>query len=201
MAKPTNIDPLEIIKAAKICLQKKGIAATTLKDVAKLAGVAQGTVYYHFKTKEDLMLAVIQLTIDGHLKTMDRIWDNAEDLPSKVSSVIDATRDAYGKDYNFHRLILNMAAIAIHNGRADKEFSHQLEKVLALVEGFCQKLIKSDVFGSSTTKQMSRIILAVITGLALQSIFHKNMDIDGAYQCFKQMMSEYAREDTTAKTD
>lgn len=37
---------------------------------------------------------------------------------------------------------------------------------------------------------MSRIIVAVVIGLALQSIFQKEMDIDGVYESFKIMLKQ-----------
>lgn len=48
-----------LIAAARETIYAQGVEATTLADIAAAAGVPLGNVYYYFKTKNDLVLAVI----------------------------------------------------------------------------------------------------------------------------------------------
>ena len=50
---------LKLLQAAASLFAKKGISATTTKDVATHARVAHGTVFAHFPTQEALLVAVI----------------------------------------------------------------------------------------------------------------------------------------------
>lgn len=52
--------PSELTAAALALFVEKGFAATRLDDVAALAGVAKGTLYLYFASKEALFKAVIQ---------------------------------------------------------------------------------------------------------------------------------------------
>ncbi|WP_248321050.1 TetR/AcrR family transcriptional regulator [Caballeronia sp. Sq4a] len=52
--------PGEIIDVALMCFLEAGYEATRLDDVARRAGVAKGTVYLYFETKEHLFRAVVQ---------------------------------------------------------------------------------------------------------------------------------------------
>ncbi|WP_175942986.1 TetR/AcrR family transcriptional regulator [Caballeronia sp. BCC1704] len=52
--------PGEIIDVALACFLEAGYEATRLDDVARRAGVAKGTVYLYFETKEHLFRAVVQ---------------------------------------------------------------------------------------------------------------------------------------------
>jgi AcrR family transcriptional regulator len=49
-----------LIAAARETMYAQGVEATTLADIAAAAGVPLGNVYYYFKTKNDLVLAVIE---------------------------------------------------------------------------------------------------------------------------------------------
>ncbi len=49
-----------LIQAAKELYHRQGYHRTTLADVANAAGIPLGSVYYHFRTKEALVEAVIQ---------------------------------------------------------------------------------------------------------------------------------------------
>jgi AcrR family transcriptional regulator len=55
--------PAEIIESALSAFAEKGFAAAKLDDIARDAGVAKGTLYLHFKTKEDLFRAVVRTAI------------------------------------------------------------------------------------------------------------------------------------------
>jgi AcrR family transcriptional regulator len=48
-----------LVAAAAQMLHQQGVEATTLADIAAAAGVPLGNVYYYFKTKNDIITAVI----------------------------------------------------------------------------------------------------------------------------------------------
>lgn len=49
---------ISIISAAIEIFSKKGYAATSTSEIAKKANVAEGTIFHHYKTKKDLLLAI-----------------------------------------------------------------------------------------------------------------------------------------------
>jgi AcrR family transcriptional regulator len=54
-----------ILDAAARAFQERGYASVTLKDIAALAAMQAGSLYYHFDTKEDLVEAVLDAGVDG----------------------------------------------------------------------------------------------------------------------------------------
>ena len=52
-----------LVAAATRLLHQQGIERTTLADIAQLADVPAGNVYYYFKTKDDVIAAVV----DAHV--------------------------------------------------------------------------------------------------------------------------------------
>src|ERR1700739_2362726 len=49
-----------LIAAASQLLHQHGVEKTTLADIAQAADVPVGNVYYYFKTKDDIITAVIE---------------------------------------------------------------------------------------------------------------------------------------------
>jgi AcrR family transcriptional regulator len=49
-----------LVEAACDLVYRHGIARTTLADIAQAADVPAGNVYYYFKTKDDIVAAVVQ---------------------------------------------------------------------------------------------------------------------------------------------
>lgn len=59
----------ELVSAAASLFSERGVAKTTVSDIVKVAGVAQGTFYLYFDSKDEVVLAVVErmgeATIDG----------------------------------------------------------------------------------------------------------------------------------------
>ena len=49
-----------IINAATRLFAEKGYKETSMAELAKVTGVAQGTIFYHFKNKEELFLSILK---------------------------------------------------------------------------------------------------------------------------------------------
>jgi len=56
-----------LVAAARDLLYRQGVEHTTLADIAETAEVPLGNVYYYFKTKDDLVAAVVQTHV-GQLR-------------------------------------------------------------------------------------------------------------------------------------
>ena len=67
-----------ILDAASELIQRWGYRKTTIDDIAKQAGVAKGTIYLHWKTREELFLTLIQRE---RLNTAKQIAQQLADLP------------------------------------------------------------------------------------------------------------------------
>lgn len=50
---------LRIVEAAMDIFSEKGFASTSTSEIAQRAGVAEGTIFRHYKTKKDLLLAIV----------------------------------------------------------------------------------------------------------------------------------------------
>lgn len=53
----------QILLAAIDSFSEKGYAATSTSEIAKKAGVAEGTIFRHYKTKKDLLMAIVAPTM------------------------------------------------------------------------------------------------------------------------------------------
>src|ERR1035437_6861922 len=71
-----------VMRAALHLFVKKGIDGTTIKDIAREAGVAEGSLYRHYKSKDDLAWHLFS----AHLKEF------TNDLTSKVFAEPTARR-------------------------------------------------------------------------------------------------------------
>ncbi|RFM26450.1 TetR/AcrR family transcriptional regulator [Deminuibacter soli] len=70
----TSDKRLQIIATAQKLFQKKGLGMVTMEDVAKAAGMGKSSLYYYFKSKEEIFNAVLETEISEILlETIKRI--------------------------------------------------------------------------------------------------------------------------------
>ncbi|MGV0584327.1 helix-turn-helix domain-containing protein [Mycobacteroides chelonae] len=68
----------EILDASAELFTTDGFAATTTRRIAEAVGVQQASLYYHFKTKDDILDALLAMTIDQPLHYAGLIADRPE---------------------------------------------------------------------------------------------------------------------------
>ncbi|MFC0189350.1 TetR/AcrR family transcriptional regulator [Fictibacillus aquaticus] len=54
---------VKILEAATEIFAERGYAATSTNEIARRAGVAEGTIFRHYKTKKDLLLSIVTPTM------------------------------------------------------------------------------------------------------------------------------------------
>ena len=80
----------EILDAAETLFTLKGFDKTSTNEILEAVGIARGTLYYHFKSKEDIMDALIERHTSRLLKAAKEI---AEDKGKPVyDRIIESVR-------------------------------------------------------------------------------------------------------------
>jgi len=78
-----------ILQTATHLFSQKGYANTSMSEVSEVTGVAGSTIFYHFKTKEDLFLAVLKGIKNGITEAFRQYRGNR-----KFDTGLDMTVDA-----------------------------------------------------------------------------------------------------------
>ena len=65
-----------ILQCATRLFALKGYKDTSMSELAKNVGIAQGTIFYHFKTKQDIFLEILKTAKEDILFEFDRYIEN-----------------------------------------------------------------------------------------------------------------------------
>lgn len=55
----------KLVQAASQLIQRQGYARTTLAEIAEAGGVPLGSLYYYFKTKDEVLVAIVDRRVEG----------------------------------------------------------------------------------------------------------------------------------------
>jgi len=78
-----------LIAAATLLLHQHGVEKTTLADIAQAADVPVGNVYYYFKTKDDIIAAVIEAHVQQSKAALAAIASSHRTPKSRLKALVD----------------------------------------------------------------------------------------------------------------
>ncbi|MBT2654949.1 TetR/AcrR family transcriptional regulator [Bacillus sp. ISL-18] len=93
----------KILLSAIESFSEKGYASTSTSEIAKKAGVAEGTIFRHYKTKKDLLMAIVvpimakvvgPYIVNDFDKVLNQQYDRVEDF---LKATIENRRDVLKK--------------------------------------------------------------------------------------------------------
>ena len=116
----------EILDAADELFGQKGFDGTSTNDILEKVGIARGTLYYHFKSKEDIMDALIE-------RYNDHLLGSAQEIAADKSIPVN------------ERIIRVVMAMNISGGSGKEIMEHIHKPQNALMHQKIQKVIINGV--------------------------------------------------------
>jgi AcrR family transcriptional regulator len=88
-----------IVAAARRLFDRKGYADTAMEDIAERAGLAVGTLYNYFPSKDELLLVILRRETDALIGAGERVLANPpEDAADAVSAIASLFVDSITTD-------------------------------------------------------------------------------------------------------
>jgi AcrR family transcriptional regulator len=88
----------KILDVALAMFRKQGFDGTTMRDVAKEAGVALGAAYYYFPSKEALVMAYYERIQDEHLERARAVFADCKSFRDRLRAALHTKLDLVAKD-------------------------------------------------------------------------------------------------------
>jgi AcrR family transcriptional regulator len=181
----------EILRAATELFATRGFHETSMSEVARAAGVSKALIFWHFKSKEELFVAVLGKLFEPY------VIDFAEeagalDEKAQLLKLIESYLLFVRENANSIRFFV---AQIIHDESSKDSLSNQ---VLALFEGY--RSLVTDLIGRAQAKGMcacsfpptavAGFLLAALNGLLLGHMFLGSLpaDLDTGMKMLRQWL-------------
>lgn len=163
-----------ILKAALECFSKNGYINTTMNDIVKTSGLSKGGIYWHFKSKEEMFVQLIEEEYESWLNVINSSLSTMSDPIEKLKK--------YGElfysqiDYSVFKLIPESywGEVGEHyRDRLNKCYSKDDELICAV---FTEAIAKNQI-RFSDPKALTWIYISMLEGLfAKLSLQWENKD-------------------------
>ena len=151
-----------ILSGALNVFKEKGLEGATMDEIANASGFGKATLYYYFKSKEDVFSAIL---VEG----WEKIWESLEPIiadnssPRKtfVNVLIKIAENAQNRPGLFEFLFNVPKAIKIDN-QPWKEYQHRLYSV---IKGLLEDGIEKGEFPQVDSQLMFKALGGLFMGL------------------------------------
>lgn len=181
----------KIVSAATQCFIRKGFHATSMRDIAKAAGVSLGNIYNHFDRKTDLVLAIS----DGETAGIVEATEFFENTDMPTLPAIMAFVDEYLKEVTAPGvgvLIIEIAAEAARNDEVAKAFQGNHKKLCQALSDFLHNgQQKGEINREINADQAGELVIDIIEGLATRCCLSGKKPSRAAIQEMKLLIESY----------
>lgn len=159
-----------LVDAAEVCVDRFGLAKTTLEDVARQARVSRATVYRYFANRDELMLEVLLRDLErSRHRDLVEFFDDATDPASFGRSLVDAAaylletiRNSPKLQLLLHREGSNFNSTIA--GASEALFRQWIDDVAPyLAEAQRAGLLRADLDAAEAAEWILRVILSLLT--------------------------------------
>jgi len=133
----------KIIKAAIDAFSKYGFDRTRMDDVAKTADLSKGTIYLHFRSKEDLFYAICENNLAETKRQISTLFVKKEEIVSEIERYYDLFRK---KMTATERVFFETVAESARNEELQKALYKQRMNVFETAIGWVNLQIERGFF-------------------------------------------------------
>ncbi|VEF49814.1 TetR family transcriptional regulator [Bacillus freudenreichii] len=165
----------KIVAAAIEIFAEKGYAATSTSEIAKKAGVAEGTIFRHYKTKKELLLSIVapmmaKMIAPFVIKDINRVLDKDHDTLEDFLREMIKNRAAFmEKNKLLFRIIVQELPFQKELQAQFKE--HIVAKVYKRMERIVEHYQQNGEVVEMPTKTVIRLFLSTIFGHLMARFF------------------------------
>ena len=156
----------QILMGAAQVFVEKGFHKSTTKEIAKAAGVSEGTIYNYFDTKRELLVALMDTAMTESLKRI--ILDNPPENPRELITAIMRDRYQLAKESG-HLMAPVIAEVFSDDELRELLYQRVLMPIASHLERYVQFHIASGKFRQIDPLLVTRAIMgALVMNYALK---------------------------------
>ena len=157
-----------VLEVASTRFRRLGFRHTSVEAITSAAGIAKGSLYLHYPSKQDLYLAAVERAVEDFLATATERMPATEPAPVRLRGLVLAAIESYGADDL-------LGAPMVDNGElltpTAAKLARELQRarVMALIsetitDGQAEGTIRAELDPDATAKVLFEIGWRVVRG-------------------------------------
>lgn len=170
----SDVRKSQIINAAEDVFTKKGFNEARMDDIAEETGLSKGTLYLYFKSKDDLIIAILDRMFQREFKQLESLQQE-----TSATEAIWKLTDLIAKDVvNMMRLVpivYNFIALAFRNKYVQHALKEYINRYIGILVPIIQHGIETGEFRPVDARETAIAAGALIEGTLLLWVYDNSL--------------------------
>ncbi|GIN10516.1 DNA-binding transcriptional repressor AcrR [Shouchella clausii] len=170
-----------LMEAALALFAKEGYHKTKVSDIVKQVGVAQGTFYWHFKNKEEIVLCILQ---EGEQALLNVIRSGYRQTEGDVDDMVESSRRLMTDLFSFAQTNPDYMRLLFKTGQdaEEKICQHISHTLIAIEEAFERNIKRAQELemlpNDGSSKRLAAMLVSLVLGTLERWLFSESPHLD-----------------------
>ncbi|WP_428609647.1 TetR/AcrR family transcriptional regulator [Sedimenticola sp.] len=178
MGKPTETRRAEIIESALAVAAEQGVAAVTTQAIADRVGIAQSTIFRHFRSRDEIFFAAINWLGANMLQTLEPCFSGAGPADERLRKLIQTQLEYVSKNKGLPRILFS-DRLHLESPELKQNVQRVMRNFTSRVAQLLQEGMESGRFDNMLDPETTaRQLVMLIQGLLMRwSVFDFDFDL------------------------
>lgn len=158
---------LQILDAAAIIFSRDGIDGSRMDDIASESGLSKAAIYHYFKSKDDIIIALVQKLFDMDVAAFELLIDSTLSAREQLRHYIQQLMTLAQEQEMLMRVAYEFYARAVESGAIRDTLQLYYAQYHGIIEQILQKGIQNDEFVPMDTGLAATGIIGLVEGMFL----------------------------------
>ena len=170
----------QIIDAAMTVFSKMGFSKARMDDIVEESGLSKGTLYWYFKSKDDIIIAILENLFEREFADLEPILGQTEGtISQRLSQFVEYTVSDIQRMLKLMPLAYEFYALAFRQTAVRQALKSYLYHYLEMLDPVVQEAIERGEFRPVDPRDVSIALGAIVEGTILLWVYDPEIvDID-----------------------
>jgi AcrR family transcriptional regulator len=150
-----------LIAAAAERFAQHGFASTSVRDICKAAGVTQPALYWHFRNKEGIYLAVLEEAMRIHREVVALALGRGGSAKARILRVLETAADLVGRNRDI-LLVIQAALFGVTQGAPAFDLATPRKRLRKALQRLVEEGMALGEFRNGSAGDMADALLGVL---------------------------------------
>ncbi|MGA7194930.1 MAG: TetR/AcrR family transcriptional regulator [Anaerolineales bacterium] len=165
----------QILKAAESVFTKKGFDEARMDDIAEKTGLSKGTLYLYFKSKDDLIIAILDRIFKREFKQLENLTKSESSSSDAIWKLTDLVIKDIVDILRLIPILYGFLALAFRNKYVQRALKEYENRYLNILIPIVQQGIDSGEFRQVDASEVAIAAFAIIEGTLLLWVYDKSV--------------------------
>ncbi len=175
---PEEVRRQQILDAARRCFVDKGYFPTRIDDIAAIAGLSKGGIYFHFGSKKEIFEALVQQEYEESTEFLEKIASSKEDYKQIFMDMAKHYLESFGKKPDHTRFFMVMGEMAGRDESVRKLLAALQNRYAEVVAKIIQAGIDSGSLKPVDPKAAATVLKGIIDAVEGYTALGVDMDME-----------------------